>query len=176
MPREGDQIWSAILKGSFRFSVITASLRSYALYPAQQQHKYPVTLSIMPYVDLIHSEDCASIWYETNTGLGNVNSFDQNKPTIVMLHPMFLSSSWFRYQMDDFRLMSTFNMIAFDTRTSGKSISKSSGLYDTSVQAADLAYCLQVRAPCLASVTGHQTPFSTFTSQLCMCLLLKRCP
>jgi len=97
----------------------------------------------MPYIDLVHSDDCASIWYETNTHLGNVNSFDQNKPTLVMLHPMFLSSPWFRYQMDDFRLMSTFNMIAFDTRTSGKSISKPSPLYDTSVQAADLAYCLQ---------------------------------
>lgn len=72
-----------------------------------------------------------------------------------MLHPMFLGSSWFRYQMDDFRLMATFNMIAFDSRTSGKSISKPSGLYDTSVQAADLAYCLQVRASSAASVAAY---------------------
>jgi hypothetical protein len=47
--------------------------------------------------------------------------------------------------MDDPRLNGAFNIIAFYTRTSGKSMSTPSGLYDTWVQAADLALCFQVR-------------------------------
>lgn len=120
----------------------------------------------MPYIDLIHSDDCASIWFETSSNLGNVNSFDPQKPTVAMLHPMFLSSEWFRNQMDDFRLKSAFNMVAFDTRTSGKSVSKPSGLYDASVQAADLAYCLQVRFRHPHPSRAPLTSASIYISQL----------
>lgn len=100
----------------------------------------------MPYVDLLHPADAVSIWYISSSRLGTVNSLNPEKPTIVMLHPLYLNSSWLWGQMDDPRLNSTYNIVAFDTRTSGKSISTPSGMYDTWVQAADLALCFQVRA------------------------------
>jgi len=100
----------------------------------------------MPYIDLLHPSDAVSIWYTSSSRLGTVNSLHPDKPTIVMLHPLYLNSSWLWNQMDDPRLNSAYNIIAFDTRTSGKSISSPSGMYDTWVQAADLALCFQVRA------------------------------
>ena len=103
-------------------------------------------LPAMPYIDLLHPSDVVSIWYTTSSRLGTVNSLQPDKPTIVMLHPLYLNSSWMWGQMDDPRLNSAFNMIAFDTRTSGKSMSTPSGMYDTWVQAADLALCFQVCA------------------------------
>jgi hypothetical protein len=98
----------------------------------------------MPYIDLVHGADTASIWYETNSALGTVSNFDPAKPTIALLHPMFLCSSWMSYQLHDFRLKSAFNMIAFDHRSSGSSYNKPSPAYDSYVQAADVAYCFQV--------------------------------
>ncbi|KAF9779544.1 alpha/beta-hydrolase [Thelephora terrestris] len=97
----------------------------------------------MPYIDLLHPSDVVSIWYTSSSRLGTVNSLRPDKPTIVMLHPLYLNSSWLWGQMDDPRLNGAFNIIAFDTRTSGKSMSTPSGLYDTWVQAADLALCFQ---------------------------------
>ena len=99
----------------------------------------------MPYVDLLHPSDAVSIWYTSSSRLGTVNSLHPEKPTIVILHPLYLNSSWLWAQMDDPRLNSSYNIIAFDTRTSGKSMSAPSGMYDTWVQAADLALCFQVR-------------------------------
>ena len=99
----------------------------------------------MPYIDLLHPSDAVSIWYTSSSRLGTVNSLHPDKPTIVMLHPLYLNSSWLWAQMDDPRLNSSYNIVAFDTRTSGKSMSAPSGMYDTWVQAADLALCFQVR-------------------------------
>jgi hypothetical protein len=98
----------------------------------------------MPYIDLLHPSDVVSIWYSSSSRLGTVNSLKADKPTIVMLHPLYLNSSWLWGQLDDPRLNGAFNIIAFDTRTSGKSMSAPSGMYDTWVQAADLALCFQV--------------------------------
>ncbi|KAF9649317.1 alpha/beta-hydrolase [Thelephora ganbajun] len=97
----------------------------------------------MPYIDLLHPSEAVSIWYTSSSRLGTVNSLLPDKPTIVMLHPLYLNSSWLWCQMDDPRLNSSYNIIAFDTRTSGKSMSTPSGMYDTWVQAADLALCFQ---------------------------------
>ncbi|OCH95871.1 alpha/beta-hydrolase, partial [Obba rivulosa] len=95
--------------------------------------------SYMPYVDLYTSDDYASIWYTTNTPNGNVGSFDPSKPTIVMLHPLCLDSTWLHPQLDDPRLDSGFNIIAFDTRSTGRSYFRPSGKYDLWVNMADLA-------------------------------------
>jgi pimeloyl-ACP methyl ester carboxylesterase len=84
------------------------------------------------------------VYIQFTTGDGQLPPPD--KPTIVMLHPLYLNSSWLWGQMDDPRLNSIYNIIAFDTRTSGKSMSSPSGMYDTWVQAADLALCFQVCA------------------------------
>ncbi|PCH41599.1 alpha/beta-hydrolase, partial [Wolfiporia cocos MD-104 SS10] len=95
----------------------------------------------MPYVDLVSSDDYSSIWYTTNSPNGNVGGFDPAKPTIVMLHPLFLDSTWLHPQMDDPRLHTGFNIIIFDTRTTGKSLYRHSGRHDLWVTAADLAHC-----------------------------------
>ncbi|KAH9950101.1 Alpha/Beta hydrolase protein [Amylocystis lapponica] len=100
-----------------------------------------LSLSIpMPYVDLVSKDDYASIWYITNTPNGNVGSFDPSKPTIVMLHPLFLDLTWMYPQMEDHRLYLNYNIILFDTRATGKSIYRHSGRYDLWVAAADLAF------------------------------------
>ncbi|KAI0771527.1 Alpha/Beta hydrolase protein [Trametes elegans] len=110
-------------------------------------HSLPCTPSsssrdgTMPYVDLISSDDWASIWYTTNAPAGNVSGFDPAKPTLVMLHPLFLDCSWLQPQLDDPRLNSNFNIIVFDLRTTGKSLNRPSGRYDLWVTAADLAHC-----------------------------------
>jgi len=120
-------------------------LRSHRHHPSVVLLSLPSRPPAMPYVDLLHPSDAVSIWYTSSSRLGTVNSLQPEKPTIVILHPLYLNSSWLWAQMDDHRLNSSYNMIAFDTRTSGKSMSAPSGMYDTWVQAADLALCFQVR-------------------------------
>ena len=98
----------------------------------------------MPYIDLFHPSDVVSIWYTSSSQLGTVNSLPPNKSTIVTLHLLYLNSSRLWGQMNDPRLNSAFNIVAFDTRTSGKSMSTLSEVYNTWVQAADLALHFQV--------------------------------
>lgn len=120
------------------------SLRSTPYYPLL------VALSpsdTMPYVDLVSSDDYAAIWYTTNAPACNVSGFDPAKPTLIMLHPLFLDSSWMHPQLDDPRLNANFNIIVFDLRTSGKSLYRPSGRYDLWVTAADLAHCFYVSSP-----------------------------
>lgn len=98
----------------------------------------------MPYVDLSARDDYASIWYTTNSPFGNVGSFDCEKPTIILLHPMFLDSTWHVTQFGDPRLDNGYNLIAFDMRVCGMSAGRPSGQHDSWVEAADLAFCHQV--------------------------------
>jgi len=123
-----------------RFNVIHFNPNHHRIDPPP----IPCCLPTMPYIDLLHPSDAVSIWYTSSSRLGTVNSLRPDKPIIVMLHPLYLNSSWLWNQMDDPRLNSAYNIIAFDTRTSGKSMSVPSGMYDTWVQAADLALCFQV--------------------------------
>ncbi|KAF9057489.1 Alpha/Beta hydrolase protein [Panaeolus papilionaceus] len=97
----------------------------------------------MPTVDLYSGTDYASIYYTTNTPYNNVGAFDPEKPTIIILHPLFLDSSWLDLQMGDFRLNKRYNMVAFDMRCCGRSVSRPTGRHDTWVEAADLAFCAQ---------------------------------
>jgi hypothetical protein len=99
----------------------------------------------MPYVDLFSTNDYASIWYRTNSRFGNVGSFEPDKPTIVILHPLFLDSTWLDSHFGDPRLNSAFNIIAFDMRVCGKSFCQPSGFHDSWVEAADLAFLYHVR-------------------------------
>ncbi|TCD63378.1 hypothetical protein EIP91_005609 [Steccherinum ochraceum] len=94
----------------------------------------------MPYVDLLSKEDYTSLFYSTNTPFGNVGSFDPEKPTIAMIHPQHMDSSWLYPQLDDPRLRSRYNIIVFDTRVTGKSVYRFNGKYDLWVTAADLAH------------------------------------
>src|ERR1700722_9091833 len=98
----------------------------------------------MPYVDLRSEDDYASIWYTTNSLLNNVGGLKSERPTIIILHPMFLDSSWLYNQFGDPRLNSDFNLISIDMRVSGKSIARPSGRHDSWVEAADLAFVHQV--------------------------------
>ncbi len=94
----------------------------------------------MPYVDFISGEDRVSLWYITNTNTCNASSFDPLKPTIILLHPLFLDSTWLNTQMEDPRLNKSYNMIALDLRACGKSNSSLTGAHDCWVNAADLAF------------------------------------
>ena len=98
----------------------------------------------MPTVDLHSRADYASIYYATNTPHYNVSGFDPEKPTLVMLHPAFLDSTWMDLQVNDSRLQAHYNIIVFDMRSSGKSTCRPSGRHDSWVDAADLAFCFQV--------------------------------
>ncbi|KAL7282046.1 hypothetical protein ACG7TL_003513 [Trametes sanguinea] len=134
--------------------------------------------STMPYVDLIASDDYAAIWYNTNAPGANVSGFDPNKPTLVMLHPLFLDSSWTHPQLDDPRLNSNFNIIVFDTRSTGKSLYRPSGRFDLWVTAADLAHCFyhlrlpaaHIFAPELFSWTALR--FAALFPELCLSVTL----
>ena len=94
----------------------------------------------MPFVDLVSADDYVSLWYWTNTPSNTVGSFDPEKPTLVLLHPAGLDSTWMNYQVEDPRLFCEYNMIMFDTRISGQSECKFSGKHDLWVTAADLAH------------------------------------
>ncbi|KAJ7087241.1 Alpha/Beta hydrolase protein [Mycena belliarum] len=100
----------------------------------------------MPFVDLHSSDDFASIYYTTNAQFGNVGAFDPARPTVCILHPTFLDSSWVYAQFCDPRLDAGFNLIAFDMRVAGKSECRPSGRHDSWVDAADLAFCHQALA------------------------------
>lgn len=97
----------------------------------------------MPYLDLHCADDYASIFYTTNTPHGNVSGFDPSKPCIVILHPLFLDSTWLHRQFGDPRLNSNYNLVAFDMRVCGKSTARPSAHHDSWVDAADLAFCHQ---------------------------------
>lgn len=117
----------------------------------------------MPFVDFHSKVDYAAIFYTTNTPFMNVSSFDPEKPSVVILHPAFLDISWVDLQLGDSRLDSNYNIVAFDSRTSGKSNCRLSGRHDSWVDAADLAFCFQVRSPiCTVATTQHFPRNSTF--------------
>ncbi|KAK2466402.1 hypothetical protein APHAL10511_002044 [Amanita phalloides] len=95
----------------------------------------------MPFIDIFSKHDFASMHYVTNTAFNNVSSFDPKKPSLLILHPFLLDSSWLNNQFEDGRLYQFYNIIAFDRRSSGKSRCKASGSHDSWVDAADLAFC-----------------------------------
>lgn len=97
----------------------------------------------MPFVDLFSSDDYASIFYRTSSPYGNVSGFDADKPTILILHPMFLDTAWLDCQFGDPRLYMHYNLIAFDMRSVGGSTCRPSGRHDSWVDAADIALCHQ---------------------------------
>jgi pimeloyl-ACP methyl ester carboxylesterase len=99
----------------------------------------------MPYIDLFSGDDSASLWYVTNAPGGLVSGIDPERPTIIMLHPVTFDSTWLVNNMDDPRLGVAYNIVAFDSRFSGKSHTRLSGKIDYWVQAADIAYACQVR-------------------------------
>lgn len=100
----------------------------------------------MPYVDIAQGNDFASLWYTTNSPTGHVSSFNPNKPTIILLHPFFLDSTWLDMQFGDPRLNEEYNLIAFDQRAAGKTLSRPNGKRDSWTDAADLAFACHVRS------------------------------
>lgn len=94
----------------------------------------------MPYVDISTGTDYASLWYITNSPTGTVGGFDPAKPTVIMLHPIFLDSTWLYAQFEDPRLDKSFNIIAFDARCAGRTISRPNGRHDHWTDAADIAF------------------------------------
>jgi pimeloyl-ACP methyl ester carboxylesterase len=100
----------------------------------------------MPYVDLPNAhDDYASIWYITNSPSSTVGGFDPSKATVLLLHPLFLDSTWLTAQFEDPRLSSRYNLIALDARHAGQTTSRLNAKQDSWTDAADLAFTLEVR-------------------------------
>ena len=99
---------------------------------------------LMPYIDLQSKPDYASIFYTTNTTYRNISGFHPDKPTVVILHPLLLDSSWLCLQFGDPRLNDAYNLISFDMRSCGRSFCRLDARHDSWVDAADLALCFQV--------------------------------
>ena len=99
----------------------------------------------MPYVDIAQGNDFASLWYITNSPTGHVSSFYPDKPTVILLHPFFLDSTWLDSQFCDPRLNEDYNLIAFDQRAAGRTLSRPNGKQDSWSDAADLAFACHVR-------------------------------
>ncbi|KAF4574927.1 hypothetical protein EYR36_006279 [Pleurotus pulmonarius] len=137
----------------------------------------------MPYVDLYSSDDYAALWYTTNTPYNNVGGFDPSKPSIMILHPMFLCSKWLDNQFGDFRLDYGYNLIAFDMRVAGKSVCRPSGKHDSWVDAADLAFAARslhlppVHVLALESIsTLCAMRFALLFPEMCLSLTLSNIP
>ncbi|KAI0035623.1 alpha/beta-hydrolase [Vararia minispora EC-137] len=137
----------------------------------------------MPYVDLFTGDDSASLWYSTNAPDGMVSGFDSSRPTIIMLHPFALDSTWVVNYLDDPRIGLKYNIIAFDSRFSGKSQTKLSGKIDYWVQAADLAYACQILHLPPAHFCAEETEsicvalrFSVLFPEMCLSLALITVP
>lgn len=137
----------------------------------------------MPYVDLHSAADYASIYYTTNATHCNVSGFDPAKPTIVILHPVFLDSTWLDLQLGDSRFNKNYNLIAFDMRSCGKSYCRPSGRHDSWIEAADLAFCFQkLQLPpshllCLEGTSIYcALRFAILFSEFCLSLTLVNVP
>jgi hypothetical protein len=83
--------------------------------------------------------------YYTNSPTGFANGFDPARPTVLLLHPFALDSSWLRFQTDDPRLSGAFNLLALDQRCAGQTKHRPSGYHDAWVIAADIAFLHHVR-------------------------------
>ena len=112
----------------------------------------------MPYVDISTGTDYASLWYITNSPTGTVGGFDPAKPTVIMLHPIFLDSTWLYAQFEDPRLDKSFNIIAFDARCAGRTISRPNGRHDHWTDAADIAFACHVSVPFVQSCPTSRCP------------------
>ncbi|KAJ3935639.1 MAG: Alpha/Beta hydrolase protein [Lentinula lateritia] len=137
----------------------------------------------MPFVDIYSKDDFASIFYITNTEYDCVGGFDPEKPTILMLHPTTLDSSWLTEQFSDPRLGSNFNLIAFDMRVCGQSTCRANGKHDLWVEAADIAMCCQeLHLPpchifaCETLAVNSALRFAILFPELCLSLTLCNVP
>ncbi|EIM88148.1 alpha/beta-hydrolase [Stereum hirsutum FP-91666 SS1] len=133
----------------------------------------------MPYVDLVSTDDYASIWYTTNSFTKYVSSFDADKPTVMMLHPMGFDSRWLTTQLADPRLNDNYNVIAIDSRYAGRSHSRPSGKLDHWVEAADLAFiCQSLQLPSVhvwaeePLATNVALRFAILFPEMCLSLTL----
>ncbi|KAF8165103.1 alpha/beta-hydrolase [Crassisporium funariophilum] len=137
----------------------------------------------MPYVDLHSGTDYASIFYTTSSLLCNVGGFDLDKPTVVILHPVLLDTTWLDLQFEDARMQKHYNIIAFDMRSCGRSECRPSARHDSWVEAADLAFCFQKLhlPPChilaLEGISiGCALRFAVLFPELCLSLTLINVP
>lgn len=119
----------------------------------------------MPYVDIAQGNDFASLWYITNSPTGHVSSFDPDKPTVILLHPFLLDSTWLDSQFCDPRLNEDYNLIAFDQRAAGRTLSRPNGKQDSWTDAADLAFACHVRVVMLMHYASPSIVTESKTTQ-----------
>ncbi|TFK29269.1 alpha/beta-hydrolase [Coprinopsis marcescibilis] len=137
----------------------------------------------MPYVDLYSRDDYASIYYTTSSIYDNVGGFDPEKPTLMILHPVLLDTTWLENQLGDPRLYQHYNIIAFDMRSMGQSNCKPSEKHDAWVDAADLGLCCQMLhlPPChvfaLEAISVNAAlRFALLFPEMCLSLALCNIP
>ncbi|KAI0069187.1 alpha/beta-hydrolase [Artomyces pyxidatus] len=129
------------------------------------------------------ADDYAAFWYTTNSPTGWVGSFDPSKPTIILLPPPYLDSTWLNTQFEDPRLDANFNMIAFDARHTGKTLARVHGGQDAWTDAADLAMACQELCLPPAHVWAAEAPatycalrFATLFPDMCLSVTLITAP
>ncbi|KAI0260959.1 alpha/beta-hydrolase [Gloeopeniophorella convolvens] len=138
----------------------------------------------MPYVDLpTNYDDYASLWYITNSPTGTVGGFDCAKATVVLLHPLLLDSAWLSAQFEDPRLSNSYNLIAFDARHAGQTMSQLSGKQDGWTDAADLAFALETLClpavhvwACESFATTSALRFAAIFPEMCLSVTLLTAP
>jgi hypothetical protein len=106
------------------------------------------------------ADDWISIWYDTSSPNGWTTGFDPAKPTVLLMHPPFLDSSWMHFQAEDARLRGRCNILAYDARAAGQTKHIPTGKHDIWTDAADLALFLQVRAGAVPAATWRSQTLS----------------
>jgi pimeloyl-ACP methyl ester carboxylesterase len=88
----------------------------------------------MPHIEF--PQDGVSLWYKTNLPNDDISRIDRAKPTIILIHGIFMSSEFLLYQFDDPVLGSNYNLIAFDQLSCGNTTNPMHGQHDFWVEAA----------------------------------------
>jgi len=111
----------------------------------------------MPYIESKElAKDKIQVWYTTNLKGDNTANLDRSKPTVLLLHGMFLSSRFLAPQFNDQRLSGAFNLIAIDALSCGKTKNPVAPQHDLWSDAALIAICMEALKlpPCHIMANG----------------------
>ncbi|KAG8907819.1 hypothetical protein FRB99_001992 [Tulasnella sp. 403] len=135
----------------------------------------------MPFLDL--PKDKISIWYTTNLKGDSIANLDRSKPTILILHGMFLNTRFLAPQFNDPRLNDNFNLIAYDSLSCGKTKNPVSPSHDLWCDAALIAIVsYELKLPNFHLMANGMNPvaaalkFSMLFPNRCLSLSLNSIP
>lgn len=135
----------------------------------------------MPFLDL--SKDKISIWYITNLKNDNIANLDRSKPTILMIHGMFLNTRFLAPQFNDPRLSDNFNLVAYDMLSCGKTKNPVMPQHDLWCDAALIhQICFELKLPPVHIMANGMNPvaaalkYAMLFPQRCLSLSLNSIP